>query len=296
MSRGEADPMKLFSTGKLKITGDVMASQKLGFLKKITPDMVKPSGAAAPAGGAAAPAAAYTPTVDDAFEVFGEVLKQNPDVVAKVGVVYAFQVGPKRYVVDLKNGAGNVAKSDGAAECTLELAEPDFLDLTQGKADPMKLFTTGKLKISGNIMASQKLQSLFKIDPTKAIEAVMARRGGGGGAAAASASAPATAAAAPAASADPNAPKFFAALTKRLADNKALAGDVRAKLTFQVKGPDAAQTFDLGGSTAATIVIADSDLPALAAGNIKSLYQHGKLRVDGDVSVAHRLGFLKGAI
>src|SRR5262249_51575263 len=87
MSRGEADPMKLFSTGKLKISGDVMASQKLGFLKKITPDMVKPSGAPA-----AAAAPAYTPTVQDAFEVFGEVLKQNPDIPSKVGVVYMFKV------------------------------------------------------------------------------------------------------------------------------------------------------------------------------------------------------------
>ena len=40
MATGQADAMKLFSTGKLKICGDVMASQKLGFLKKITPEMV----------------------------------------------------------------------------------------------------------------------------------------------------------------------------------------------------------------------------------------------------------------
>ena len=44
------------------------------------------------------------------------------------------------------------------------------------------------------------------------------------------------------------------------------------------------------------MTIADADLPALASGNVKSLYQHGKLRVDGDVSVAHRLGFLKGLL
>ena len=43
-------------------------------------------------------------------------------------------------------------------------------------------------------------------------------------------------------------------------------------------------------------MIADADLPALAAGNVKSLYQHGKLRIDGDVSVGQRLGFLKGVI
>ncbi len=296
MATGQADAMKLFSTGKLKISGDVMASQKLGFLKKITPEMVlaetkKRTGggggaqAAAPAG-----AAGYTPTVDDAFEVFGEVIKQNPDVVNKVGVVYLFKVGSKSFVVDLKKGG--VTAGEGTGECTLELSESDFLDLTQGKADPMKLFTTGKLKISGNVMASQKLQALFKIDPTKAIEAVMARRGGGG-AAAPAAAAPA---AAPAPKADPNAPKFFAALAKRIAENKAVANEVRATVTFNITGPDASQTFELGSDAKAILTIADSDLPALASGNVRSLYQHGKLRVDGDVTVAHRLGFLKGLL
>ena len=56
------------------------------------------------------------------------------------------------------------------------------------------------------------------------------------------------------------------------------------------------KTYDLGGDTAVTFTIKDADLAGLAAGNAKSLYQHGQLRVDGDVSVAHRLGFLKGLI
>src|SRR6185312_2423691 len=229
MARGEADPMKLFSSGKLKISGDIMASQKLGFLKKITPEMVAAETANRGGGGAPPPAAAYTPTVEDAFDVFAEVLKQNPEIPAKVGVVYGFKVGAKRYLLDLKNGAGSVTAGEGAAECTLELAESDFLDLTQGKADPMKLFTTGKLKISGNVMASQKLQSLFKIDPSKAIEAVMKKKGIGGGAPAPAAAAPA----APKAPAQVHAPAFFAAVQKRLADNKHLASEVRAKLTFK---------------------------------------------------------------
>jgi (3R)-3-hydroxyacyl-CoA dehydrogenase / 3a,7a,12a-trihydroxy-5b-cholest-24-enoyl-CoA hydratase / enoyl-CoA hydratase 2 len=295
MATGQADAMKLFSTGKLKISGDVMASQKLGFLKKITPEMVfaetkKRSGGASQAAAASVPAAAYTPTVDDAFDVFAEVIKQNPDVVTKVGVVYGFKVGSKSFIVDLKKGA--VTTGEGAAECTLELAESDFLDLTQGKADPMKLFTTGKLKISGNVMASQKLQSLFKIDPSKAIEAVMKRKGG----AAPAASAPAAQAAAPAASSDPNAPKFFAALAKRIAENKSLANEVRANVTFNVTDPNASQTFELGSDAKAVLTIADADLHALASGNVRSLYQHGKLKVDGDITVAHRLGFLKGLL
>jgi predicted lipid carrier protein YhbT len=44
--------------------------------------------------------------------------------------------------------------------------------------------------------------------------------------------------------------------------------------------------------------LCDGDLAALAAGKTtaKQLFQQGKLRIDGDISVGHRLGFLKGLI
>ncbi|MCW5803324.1 MAG: SDR family NAD(P)-dependent oxidoreductase [Deltaproteobacteria bacterium] len=299
MATGQADAMKLFSTGKLKISGDVMASQKLGFLKKLTPEMVlaetKKRGGA-PAAAAAAPAvpADYVPTVDDVFAVIEEYLKQNPELAGKVGVTYLWKIGAHRYVLDLKNGTGSVKPGDGAGECTLELSEEDFLALTQGKADAMKLFTSGKLKISGNVMASQKLQFLSKLDPTKAVEVVAKRRGAGG---AGGAVAPA---AAPAASAESPAPKIFAALAKRIAENPNLKGEVRATLAVDIDGQK--QTFELGGADAkkvdATLTITGADFADLASGktSAKALYQFGKLKVDGDVSVAHRLGFLKGLI
>ncbi|MGN6108034.1 MAG: SDR family NAD(P)-dependent oxidoreductase [Kofleriaceae bacterium] len=300
MATGQADAMKLFSTGKLKISGDVMASQKLGFLKKLTPEMVlaetKKRTGAGGGGAAAAPGvpADYVPTVDDVFAVIAEYLVQNPDLAGKVGNVYQWKIGSHAYLLDLKNGGGKVAPGEGTADCTLELAEQDFLDLTQGKADAMKLFTTGKLKISGNVMASQKLQFLSKLDPSKAIEVIAKRRG------AAPAAAPAPAAAAKPAT-EPQAPKIFAALAKRLAEHPGLAQEIRATVKLVVKDPDASQVFTAGGDPAkvdATLTISDADLAALASGQAttRQLYQFGKLRVDGDVSVAHRLGFLKGLV
>ena len=299
MATGQADAMKLFGTGKLKISGDVMASQKLGFLKKITPEMVlaetqKRSGGAAPAAAAtSAVPADYTPTTEDAFAVIEEFLGQNPDLSAKVGVVYQWKVGSKAYLLDLKSTPGKVVVGEGAAECTLELSEGDFLDLTQGKADPMKLFTTGKLKISGNIMASQKLSFLSKMDPSKAIEVIMKRRGLAGGAA------PATA---PTAAATAHGHALLGAMAKRLAENPGLKQEVRANVQLKITNPDLSHTFDLGGADPkridATLTIADADLPALAGAKAdpRSLFQHGKLRIDGDASVANRLGVFKALI
>jgi len=292
MATGQADAMKLFSSGKLKISGDVMASQKLGFLKKVTPEMVlaetKKRGGGSPGADVPPVAADFTPTVDDVFAVIQVYLVQNPDLATKVGKSYQWKIGDHRWLLDLKTGAGGVKKGEDNADCTLELTEEDFLALTQGKADAMKLFTTGKLKISGDVMASQKLQFLSKLDPKAAIEVVQKRHAGGGGGATAAA-APAAKASGPAA-----ATAFFAGLDKRLAENKNLTGEVRAKVTFKVTDPAFEKTYDLGGDTAVTFTIKDADLAQLSAGNAKSLYQHGQLRVDGDVSVAHRLGFLKG--
>ena len=87
---------------------------------------------------------------------------------SKIGVVYQWNVlqGGKpveQWTTDLKNGSGKVWR--GAADkpgCTLTLEDDDFAQLFAGKLDAMKAFMSGKLKIGGNAMLAQKLQTLFK--------------------------------------------------------------------------------------------------------------------------------------
>jgi NAD(P)-dependent dehydrogenase (short-subunit alcohol dehydrogenase family)/acyl dehydratase/putative sterol carrier protein len=45
--------------------------------------------------------------------------------------------------------------------CTLEIAENDFLDMINGTLPPMTAYTSGKLKITGDIMKSQLIGQLF---------------------------------------------------------------------------------------------------------------------------------------
>jgi 3-hydroxyacyl-CoA dehydrogenase/3a,7a,12a-trihydroxy-5b-cholest-24-enoyl-CoA hydratase len=162
------------------------------------------------------------------------------------------------------------------ADCTLELSDADWLEMTSGKADPQKLFATGKLKISGNVMASQKLEFLKKIDRNSVAAPVAAAPVSGGGATAAH---------------TPMAEKVFAALTERLQKNPQLGKEVDAKLTIKVKNPDFTQTYELGKANT-TLTLSDEDLTALAKGQttVKDLYMHGQLRVDGDLAPLHRLG------
>jgi len=102
--------------------------------------------------------------------VFGEIAKRveaDPSLVQKVNAVYQFVVtsgsDKKAWTVDLKSGPkGKVtAGAAAAADCTLTLAEKDFVDLVQGKLDAQGAFLKGLLKISGNMGAAMKLSHLF---------------------------------------------------------------------------------------------------------------------------------------
>ncbi|PKN69242.1 MAG: hypothetical protein CVU54_10880 [Deltaproteobacteria bacterium HGW-Deltaproteobacteria-12] len=64
---------------------------------------------------------------------------------------------------DIKGGACTVASGiHGSPTCTLKINAGDFLDLMNGKVNAMKAYTSGKLKIEGDIMKSQLLEKIFK--------------------------------------------------------------------------------------------------------------------------------------
>jgi 3-hydroxyacyl-CoA dehydrogenase/3a,7a,12a-trihydroxy-5b-cholest-24-enoyl-CoA hydratase len=166
-----------------------------------------------------------------------------------------------------------------------------------GKADPMKLWTDKKLKIGGDVMASQKLMFLKKIDRKRAAEVVARLRGAGG-----ASSPPAKAASAPAEAKPAQAPAIVKALGERLAKTPRLASEVRAKVNLVVG--DHAWLLDLTGpgvitegkgAADATLTLADDDLVALAKGEgLRDLYQRGRVRVDGDPRAVHELNVFKG--
>jgi 3-hydroxyacyl-CoA dehydrogenase/3a,7a,12a-trihydroxy-5b-cholest-24-enoyl-CoA hydratase len=314
MATGKLNPQKMYFAGDMKITGNLMASQKLEFLKSIDPqktrDAMKAAGYTPGTGGGAGGAASPTGAASegggsgDVFIAIADYITKNPDLVGSVGTVYQWKLtNPDSvWTMDLKNGKGSVTPGAGEKpDCTLELTESDFMDMTSGKADPQKMFFEKKLKISGNIMASQKLTFLKKMDPEQAKAAIAKAKAPGGAHAGAGA-----AAASAASKKEPVAEKFFAALGKRLTENPKLKDEVGVVMTWKVTGPDAVWTLDLkagavrqgaDAAAATTLTIADEDLAELGKdGNLQALYQHGKVRLDGDVRYAQKLSFIKGII
>ena len=308
MATGKLNAQKLYFGGQLKIAGNVMASQKLEFLKKIDGEKLRAQMASEgrlPAASAAAPApqasAAGAPgdiASADVFAVIGDYIAKNPDLVKQVQTVYQFKLtSPDSvWIVDVKNGAGGVKPGAGTNDCALELTDADFMDMTSGKADPQKLYFSGKLKIAGNVMASQKLLFLKKIDPKAAVD-VVAKSRASGAPAAATAAAPAKQASAPA---------IFKALAERIANEPGIAAEIGAVVGFELTDPEAHWVLDLSKSpptlkegkpenAKAVFALSDEVLGELARGaSARELYQQGKIRVDGEVRLAHHLGFLKG--
>ncbi len=315
MTSGKADPQKLYFGGKLKISGNVMASQKLMFLKKVDPQsamaaIIKARGGSAPA--AEAPAAAAPASIDtlgsgDVFVAIRDYIEKTAGIVGQIGTVFQFKLtNPESaWTVDVKNGSGSVtAGVNAAADVTLELADSDFMDMTSGKADPQKLYFGGKLKISGNVMASQKLMFLKKVNPQEAMAAIVKARGASAPAASA---APSKAAEAPKAAAkESHAGAIFKAIGERLAQNPGLSGEVAAIVQVLVTDPEGAYALDLTCSPGVvkegkiegaklTVKLADEDLVALSKGaTMQDLFQRGKVRLDGEIRLAHKLGFMRG--
>jgi 3-hydroxyacyl-CoA dehydrogenase/3a,7a,12a-trihydroxy-5b-cholest-24-enoyl-CoA hydratase len=312
MTSGKADAQKLYFGGKLKISGNVMASQKLQFLAKIDKQKYAHvvtgggGGGAAPAAGGAA-AAEPGPgsfTSADVFVAIEDHIKRTSGIVQKIGTTFQFRVkNPDAdYLVDVKNGAGGVTKGLGdKPDVTLEIADTDFMDMTSGKADPQKLYFGGKLKISGNVMASQKLMFLKDVKPEQALEAIKKARAAaaGGGAQAA----------APAAKKESLLPKILKAIEERVAKNGGLVKEVGAVVHVHVKDAGTTWTLDLKSGTGSvkasaegkadtTLVLDEEALVELSKGteSAQSLFQRGRIRVDGDIRPATRLGFLKQVI
>jgi NAD(P)-dependent dehydrogenase (short-subunit alcohol dehydrogenase family)/putative sterol carrier protein len=85
---------------------------------------------------------------------------------ATTDVVFQYCIagdGGGDWYAEIKGGACTVGTGTHASPgCTLKIATGDYLDLMNGKLNAMKAFTSGKLKIEGDVMKSQLLEKLFK--------------------------------------------------------------------------------------------------------------------------------------
>uniref|UniRef100_A0A9J8A0A2 Peroxisomal multifunctional enzyme type 2 n=2 Tax=Cyprinus carpio TaxID=7962 RepID=A0A9J8A0A2_CYPCA len=64
--------------------------------------------------------------------------------------------------MDLKTGGGSLRSGASKADVIFTVSDEDFMEVVKGKLNPQKAFFSGKLKVRGNIMLSQKLEAVLK--------------------------------------------------------------------------------------------------------------------------------------
>jgi NAD(P)-dependent dehydrogenase (short-subunit alcohol dehydrogenase family)/acyl dehydratase/putative sterol carrier protein len=88
------------------------------------------------------------------------------DAAGGVNVIFQYEIagdGGGQWLCEIKDGGCRV--ETGVHEkptCTLTMEGTDFLDMMNGKLPAMQAYTSGKLKIGGDIMKSQLIEKLFK--------------------------------------------------------------------------------------------------------------------------------------
>jgi putative sterol carrier protein len=101
-------------------------------------------------------------TVKAYFDALEGKLGAKPSMIAGMDCVYQFKVGESSYNVTLKEGKAAVAAGEAPSpNCTVTMAEGDFLDMISGKLNGQMAFLTGKLKVAGDMALALKLGSFL---------------------------------------------------------------------------------------------------------------------------------------
>ena len=83
-----------------------------------------------------------------------------------VNVVFQYVIsGAGEWYCTVRDGACTVAAGlHGGPTCILKMADGDFLQMINGQLPPIQAYTSGRLKIDGDIMKSQLIERLFKFN------------------------------------------------------------------------------------------------------------------------------------
>lgn len=101
-------------------------------------------------------------TVKGFFEGLAVKLNAKPEIIAGMNCAYQFRVADAAWNVRLADGKASVAEEEAPSpNCTITMAEADFLDLLSGKLNGQMAFLTGKLKVVGDMGLALKLGSFI---------------------------------------------------------------------------------------------------------------------------------------
>ncbi len=304
MLTGQLDAQKLYFAGDLKLSGNVMASNKLEVISGLDAKLIEQKKYQRLAADSAEVCSTQEHTLQaaDVFAAIGKHLSlksgqkngknsekkigQSNGIVENAQTVFQFNITEpeSHFVLDLKNAQGSSrAGVNDDADVSLTLSEQDLLALFIDGSDAQQLYFSGKLFIGGNVLASSKLQALGDINPELYGQAKADRLAGNNEAPAPQAP-----------DREPIAKQVFTAFSETTHKIKGL---VHINLTdpishWQLNKADASADADV------VINMKDSDLEKLARGQVSaaSLFQKGKLSVQGKISLAKQISLFENVL
>lgn len=115
---------------------------------------------------------------DVVFEEIGRRIAMAPELAKKVNGIFTFVIVKDRqevkvWTMDMKQVPGKLYQGhskSAPADCVIRITDQDMTALAVGELDPVRAFMTGKLKIKGNLMATQRLQALFELNSAEIYE------------------------------------------------------------------------------------------------------------------------------
>ncbi|MCX5841890.1 MAG: SCP2 sterol-binding domain-containing protein, partial [Deltaproteobacteria bacterium] len=114
---------------------------------------------------AAASGGGAVKTVSAVFDNMSSGFKA--DAAEGADVVFQFSIsgeGGGDWIVAVKDGTCKVDTGVHAKpNTTIKMAGTDFLTMMSGKMSAMQAYTSGKIKIEGDLMKSQLIEKIFKI-------------------------------------------------------------------------------------------------------------------------------------
>ena len=93
-----------------------------------------------------------------------EKIKADPDKAKEVDAIFLFNItgdGGGTWTVNLKDDLGVTEGDAGNAECTIEVSDENWQEISDNPAQAMQLYFNGELKVTGNAMLATKLQEIL---------------------------------------------------------------------------------------------------------------------------------------
>lgn len=107
----------------------------------------------------------------DLFDQLAAALARVPQRAREISATYRFKItgdGGGEWTVDCRaDPPVCVRGDDGKAQCAVEVANSDFLNMLVDPNLSMQLYFQGRLRVSGDPMLAMKLQQLFELVAAK---------------------------------------------------------------------------------------------------------------------------------